>query len=98
LEKDLTSNALIVGEAAELGSRELLASGVNWISGKAPSEPFRAAVKIRYKAREAQALVIPLAPDRVRVLFDEPVRDITPGQAAVFYIGEICAGGGLIQS
>ena len=97
LGKDAATNTLIVGEADELGMDELLADNVNWLSGKAPEEPFRAEVKIRYTAREAWATVTPLENGRqARVRFDAPQRDVTPGQAAVFYIGEQLVGGGII--
>ncbi|HLV34003.1 MAG TPA: aminomethyltransferase beta-barrel domain-containing protein, partial [Spirillospora sp.] len=59
--------------------------------------PFRAEVKIRYKAKPAAALIEPLGTDRIRVRFDEPVRDATPGQGAVIYDGEVCLGGGIIE-
>ncbi|MEJ2709595.1 MAG: tRNA 2-thiouridine(34) synthase MnmA [Anaerolineales bacterium] len=97
LEKKMDENTLVVGTAAELGRQELTAKEVNWIRGQAPVEPLRAAVKIRYRAREVQALVEPLPVDRAYVRFDEPLRDITPGQAAVFYQGDLCLGGGLIE-
>ena len=57
----------------------------------------RAAVKIRYRHAEAQATIEPLADGRARVVFDAPQRAITPGQAAVFYEGEVCLGGGWIE-
>lgn len=97
LGKDSTTNSLIVGTQEELGSRELLARDVNWQSGEAPAEPFRAEVKIRYTAREAAALVTPIDGDRVRVEFDAPQRDITAGQAAVFFEGDRLLGGGIIS-
>jgi len=97
IEKDLQHNALIVGTSDELGKRELVATHVNWISGDTPEAPFRAQVKIRYKAQEVWATVTPLEDQRVHVLFDAPVRDITPGQAAVFYQDDVCLGGGIIQ-
>jgi tRNA-specific 2-thiouridylase len=97
LAKDAPTNALIVGVAAELGSRELTARNVNWIAGEAPGGPFRAQVKTRYTAKEAWAEVTPLEGDRVAVHFDAPQRDITPGQAAVVYSGDIVLGGGLIE-
>jgi tRNA-specific 2-thiouridylase len=97
LARDAATNTLVVGVEAELGSRSLTAQAVNWIAGAAPPEPFRAQVKTRYTAREAWALVTPLEGDRVDVLFDAPQRDITAGQAAVFYAGDVVLGGGLIQ-
>ncbi|MGA7608290.1 MAG: tRNA 2-thiouridine(34) synthase MnmA [Anaerolineales bacterium] len=97
LGKDATANTVIVGTQDELGSRELIAHDVNWISGESPSESFRAEVKIRYTAKEAEALVMPLVDGQVKVQFDAPQRDITAGQAAVFYQGEALLGGGLIQ-
>ena len=62
-----------------------------------PTGPRRAEVKIRYKAAPAWATVTPRPGSRAEVVFDEPLRDITSGQAAVFYDGEVCLGGGIIQ-
>ena len=97
LGKDAATNTLIVGEAADLGTDELLARDVNWMAGEPPRESFHAEVKIRYTAQEAWAQVIPLEDgNQVRVRFDVPQRDVTPGQAAVFYHEEVLAGGGII--
>ena len=97
LGKDANTNTLVVGEADELGRDELAAKDVNWISGEAPKKPFRAEVKIRYTARETGALVTPIDDGKqVRVRFDAPQRDVTPGQAAVFYDGDVLVGGGII--
>ena len=97
LELDTARNALIVGTREELGRRALLARGVNWLSGKPPAAPFRAEVKIRYRARAVPATVTPLDGGRaVRIRFDAPLRDITPGQAAVMYEGEVVLGSGII--
>ena len=97
LGKNALSNTLIVGEAHELGTDELLAEEVNWPSGIAPGEPFRAEVKIRYTAKEAWTQVMPLEGGKqVKVRFDAPQRDVTPGQAAVFYAGDLLLGGGII--
>lgn len=97
LAKDTTRNALIVGTRAELGKIVLVARDVNWISGEPPAESLRATVKIRYKARPATATVTPLSGDRVHVRFDAPLRDIAPGQGAVFYDGDRCLGSGIIE-
>ena len=91
------TNALVVGTAEELGSDRLTAGRVNWVSGAPPAAPVRAEVKIRYKAAPSRATVTPLDGHRVEVVFDTRLRDITPGQAAVFYDGEVCLGGGIIQ-
>jgi tRNA-specific 2-thiouridylase len=96
LAKDAITNTLTVGVEAELGSSRLTAQAVNWIAGEAPGEPLHLQVKTRYTAREAWAMVMPLEGDRVDVCFEEPQRDLTPGQAAVFYEGDIVLGGGLI--
>jgi tRNA-uridine 2-sulfurtransferase len=96
LGKDAATNTLVVGPVEQLGGAELTAGPVRWISWEAPSGPFRAQVKIRYTAREAWAEVTPLEGQRVRVRFDAPQRDITPGQAAVFYDGDLLLGGGII--
>lgn len=98
IRKDLAANTLVVGPESALGQRWLAAGGVNWISGSPPDGPIRAQVKIRYKAHEAWATVSPLSAERVRVEFDQPLRDITPGQRAVFYQDEVCLGGGTIQA
>jgi tRNA-specific 2-thiouridylase len=90
-------NALIVGTADELGSDRLRATRVNWVSGSPPASPLRAQVKIRYKAAPAWATVTPLEGNQAEVTFENRLRDITPGQAAVFYADEVCLGGGLIQ-
>lgn len=97
LAKDMVQNVLIVGTKEELGKSELIASQVNWVSGIAPAHPFRAQVKIRYRAKEVAATVTPIEDTSVHVQFDEPLRDITPGQAAVFYEDEVCLGGGIIR-
>jgi len=92
-----TQNTLIVGTLAELGSSELTAKRVNWVSGITPTEPFEAGVKIRYKAKPVPATITPLEGGRMQIVFDHPLRDITPGQGAVIYDGGVCLGGGIIE-
>jgi len=96
LEKDTRRNALIVGTVDELGCSSLVVEGVNWISGESPSSPFRAGIKNRYTAKETSGEVTPLGQEKASVHFDSPQRDITPGQAAVFYDGQVLLGGGVI--
>lgn len=76
---------------------ELVAHNINWIACMPPENQFAAQVKIRYKAQPVQGLITVLEDQRVHINFTQPLRDITPGQAAVFYSGEICLGGGLIE-
>jgi tRNA-specific 2-thiouridylase len=97
LGKNAVTNTLVVGTQQELGSSELTARDVNWVSGEVPGEPFRAEVQIRYTAREASALVTPLEDGGVTVQFDSPQRDITAGQAAVFFQDNLMLGGGIIK-
>ncbi|HET9910220.1 MAG TPA: tRNA 2-thiouridine(34) synthase MnmA [Anaerolineales bacterium] len=97
IRKNAETNQLIVGTQEELGSKELTARDVRWVSGEVPPDTFRAEVKIRYTAKEAEATVRPLNNgQQVHVEFDAPQRDITAGQAAVFYQGDVLIGGGII--
>ncbi len=98
LSKDLDQNRLVVGKEAQLGQQEMTVQDINWIAGTAPAEEFQAEVKIRYKSTPAPARIVPLPAAKARVEFAQPARDITPGQLAVFYQGELVAGGGLIES
>jgi len=75
----------------------LTARDVNWLSGNVPDGSFRAEVKIRYTAKEAAATVTPINNGgQVQVQFEAPQRDITSGQAAVFYQNDLMIGGGII--
>ena len=91
-------NALIVGHTDELGRDYLVAEGVNWVSGEPPPRPIEAQVQIRYRASPVPAVVTPLPGERAEVRFSRRLRDITPGQSAVFYQGDLCLGGGPIAS
>ena len=99
LAKDRERNALIVGHEEDLGADELVAGQAHWVSAVAPAgEPWRAQVKIRYKAPYVWGTVTSLPDQQFHVRFDQPLRDITPGQAAVLYSGDVCLGGGTILS
>lgn len=98
IEKDTENNTLIVGIKEELGACELIARDTNWVSIEPPYVPIRAQVKIRYQAKETPATIHPLDGGRVRIVFDHYLRDITPGQSAVFYDGDFVLGNGIIVS
>lgn len=91
------TNTVVLGGDEDLYSREFTAANFNWIAFDEPEEPFRAEVKIRYRQKEQPATVIPLPGGRVQVIFDQPQRAVTPGQAAVAYQGDLVVGGGEIQ-
>jgi tRNA-specific 2-thiouridylase len=94
---DVPHNALIVGPARELGRRTLFAHDVRYVLGRPPANPLRVRVKIRYKAELADATWNALEGNRAKVVFESPLRDITPGQAVVAYQGDVVIGGGLIS-
>ncbi len=90
-------NAVVLGCSEELFSREALVSDFNWIAGAPPAGPIRCSAKIRYRHREQPAVASPLPDGRVKIVFDEPQRAITPGQSAVLYDGDVVLGGGIIE-
>jgi tRNA-specific 2-thiouridylase len=90
-------NTVVLGEKNDVFSSELTASDLNFISIPELTGEMRVKAKIRYSAKEADALISPLNNGRVHVLFDEPQRAITPGQSIVFYDKEDVVGGGVID-
>ncbi len=98
INKDEATNTLVVGQHAQALRDTCVATHMNWISGEMPSALFDATVKIRYKAKDMPATIIPIESGDIRISFKNPVSDITPGQAAVIYNGEACLGGGIISS
>jgi tRNA-specific 2-thiouridylase len=102
-------NQIVVGEAEELDQVEFIAKGVNWVAFDEPPEPVRAMVKIRYRHDPAFATIYPLEladggvrVPHARVVFDEPQRAITPGQATIFYdvetAEEVVGGGWIVRN
>jgi len=93
---DSAANRVIVGEDSSLRRAACEVDDAHWISGAPPASTIRAEVKIRHKHEAASAAIEPLGRSAARVVFDAPQRAITPGQAAVFYSGEVVLGGGWI--
>jgi tRNA-specific 2-thiouridylase len=88
---------VVVGTREELGSRDLHASGVSWISGEAPSGPLRCTARIRHRHADAPGTLVSARDGMAAFTFDDPQLAITPGQAVVFYDGEVVIGGGWIM-
>jgi tRNA-specific 2-thiouridylase len=92
-----TDKQVIVGRQEDLYSRTLKARRVNLISVDDLKEPVRVSVKIRHRHEPAPGTLQKVGHDEVLVTFDEPQRAVTPGQAAVFYDGDLVVGGGWIE-
>lgn len=94
---DSDTNRVILGRHEDLMRRELWVSRINYIAGDAPDAPIEVTAKIRYKASEALATLTPCG-DWAELIFREPQRAVTPGQAVTFYRGEEIIGGGIIET
>ena len=90
-------NTVVIGTDDELMENELIASTLNWISIDRLETSLEVQARIRYNHVPAPAVVYPCGADKVRVVFKEPQRAITPGQAVVFYNNDIVVGGGWID-
>lgn len=96
LGKDPAANTVTLGPDSALYTRELTAEELNWISIPSLEAPLAVTARTRHSQREAAAVAEPLPGGRVRVVFQEPQRAVTPGQAVVLYDGEAVVGGGTI--
>jgi tRNA-uridine 2-sulfurtransferase len=94
---DVEKNRVVVGEDEVLRKTAFEVENINWISCELPTAPLRALVKIRHKHEPAAATIEPLSATTARITFDAPQRAITPGQAAVFYDGDVVLGGSWIR-
>ncbi|MCP3428603.1 tRNA 2-thiouridine(34) synthase MnmA [Opacimonas viscosa] len=100
VDKDVKKNELVVGQGADhprLYSNGLIANQLHWVNREVLGTTTKMAVKTRYRQTDIACTVEPIDSDTVRVLFDEPQKAVTPGQSAVFYLGDTCLGGGIIQ-
>ncbi|MGE5412870.1 MAG: aminomethyltransferase beta-barrel domain-containing protein, partial [Syntrophomonadaceae bacterium] len=96
LSVDAGKNRVVVGAARDLDSRSATLESVRFLSGS-PAGPMRVAARVRHRGAEVPATVTPDAGGRARVDFDLPVRAVAPGQACVFYDGDVVVGGGIIR-
>lgn len=100
VEKDLINNVLIVAQGHDnsaLLSTGLIATQLHWVDREPIRENVRCTVKTRYRQTDIACEIQPINDDTIRVIFDEPQIAVTPGQSAVFYQGEVCLGGGVIE-
>ena len=100
VEKDLINNVLVVAQGQDnsaLLSTGLIASQLHWVDRQAIRDNLRCTVKTRYRQADISCEIIPIDDENIRVIFDEPQIAVTPGQSAVFYQGEVCLGGGIIE-
>lgn len=98
-EKDLDKNILYVVQGEnhpKLFSYGLKATNLNWVSKSEVPKEFTCTAKFRYRQKDQRVKVITDG-DKCTVIFDKPQKAITPGQAVVFYNGEVCLGGGIID-
>jgi tRNA-specific 2-thiouridylase len=98
--KDLTRNVLIAGQGADhpmLYSDGLIANQLHWVDRQVLTTERRLTVKTRYRQQDVPCTVIPVDDEQIKVIFDAAEKAVTPGQSAVFYDGEVCLGGGIIN-
>jgi tRNA-specific 2-thiouridylase len=94
---DPEKNRVVVGDDDALRTTSLEVGGTNWVSIAEPSAPRKATVKIRHKHEPANATIEATSKNSTRITFEVPQRAVTPGQAAVFYDGDVVLGGGWIK-
>lgn len=100
VEKDLVNNELIVAQGHDhsaLLSTGLIAQQLHWVDHQRIREPLRCTVKTRYRQTDVPCTIEPIDDESIKVIFDEPQIAVTPGQSAVFYLDEVCLGGGIIE-
>jgi tRNA-specific 2-thiouridylase len=85
-----------IGPASMLERSELIAERIHWISGRAPEGPIEVQARVRSRMADVAATIEPLAGHRARITFAHKLRAIAPGQAVVFYQGDLCLGGAWI--
>lgn len=98
IKKDYESNTITAGPREKPGELRFSAKQVNWVAGTPPGLTFPAQIKIRYKANDLACSVELVENEHIIIQLEKTVQDITPGQAAVLYNGDVCLGGGIISN
>jgi tRNA-specific 2-thiouridylase len=101
VDKDVERNVLIVGQGANhprLYSKGLVAKQLHWVDRVGPKQKISCTVKTRYRQGDIPCTVEPMEDGSLEVMFDSPQKAVTPGQSAVFYLNEVCLGGGIIEN
>ena len=98
---DKQNNIVYVANKNDLFKREALVKEVNWVSIEAPKKEIEVEAQIRYRSEPVKGILVPVKNEdnitkKFKLIFEDNQSSITPGQAAVFYKGEILLGGGLI--
>ncbi len=96
LSKNTENNTVTLGTNDDLFSDTVIAAETNWVSVSCPEEPIKVEAKVRYNMKAQPATLFPLEDGKIKVVFDRPVRAVTPGQALVCYDGELLLCGGTI--
>lgn len=99
--KNLKENILYVAQGDNhpaLFSKSLIGESPNWILDKAPNFPLKCTAKFRYRQADMSVTVDMLEDGSIHIVFDDPVKAVTPGQQAVLYQDEVCLGGAIIKS
>jgi len=91
------TNRVVVGELSELQTEEMIVSSLNFIPFDRLRTPMNVTVKIRYRSPFVPAAIEPMGAGRILVAFNKAVTGVCPGQAAVFYDGDVVVGGGIIE-
>lgn len=96
IDKTSETNCVVLGDEEHLFSKEVLVKEVNFIPFDKLEKEMRVTAKLRYRHNAQPATIYPLENDGVKIVFDQPQRAASPGQAAVFYDGDVVVGGGII--
>ena len=100
VDKDVEHNELIVAQGYDhptLYSGGLIAGQLHWVDRQPIRKTINCTVKTRYRQQDIPCQINPIDDEHIEVIFDQPIAAVTPGQSAVFYLGEVCLGGGIIE-